>query len=253
MSRWDGDQQPSDTYELPIDSNASNAGPSRHPEFGQPYQQNVYYAPPAIPTEQYEPVQQQYFPTTHAQGAAGFPPHIVLPGPPPLFSNPENANLPYAYVQGQQAQLSATSTLYSPENYVTQGSVGSSGSNTMQDYFPSYDASAFQQPLQQPSWIVPSQAGPSAAAAVSRKPPSKSAVRQTSTSSKGAHANKSTRQQFTACGACRHRRVKCDLKDRQEEAGIREEEDDDGVGQTRKVRQKRVQCTNCNERGTNCV
>lgn len=72
---------------------------------------------------------------------------------------------------------------------------------------------------------------------------------------------KTSRQQFTACGACRHRRVKCDLKDRQEEAERQAlEQESHGVGPHRSstaasaaARRKKVSCTNCQERGTNCV
>ncbi|CAE6461158.1 unnamed protein product [Rhizoctonia solani] len=46
---------------------------------------------------------------------------------------------------------------------------------------------------------------------------------------------KSTRQQFAACGACRMRRVKCDLKDVNPRAG------------------ETPMCTNCQERGLKCV
>ncbi|CAE7208969.1 unnamed protein product [Rhizoctonia solani] len=46
---------------------------------------------------------------------------------------------------------------------------------------------------------------------------------------------KSTRQQFAACGACRMRRVKCDLKDVSPRAG------------------ETPMCTNCQERGLKCV
>lgn len=56
---------------------------------------------------------------------------------------------------------------------------------------------------------------------------------------------KTTRSQFSACGACRHRRVKCDLKAKQEEA-----ERTDSKG---KARTKPPSCTNCLERGVLCV
>ncbi|ORX36756.1 hypothetical protein BD324DRAFT_466027 [Kockovaella imperatae] len=59
---------------------------------------------------------------------------------------------------------------------------------------------------------------------------------------------KTSRQQFTACGACRHRRVKCDLKDRQEAA-----EKQAGSAAKRSGKKIRVSCSNCLERGTNCV
>ncbi|WVQ67810.1 uncharacterized protein L199_006015 [Kwoniella botswanensis] len=67
--------------------------------------------------------------------------------------------------------------------------------------------------------------------------------------------SKTSRQQFTACGACRHRRVKCDLKDKQE-AAEKATMEDDGVGPSRSKgasKQKKVSCTNCIERGLNCI
>lgn len=60
------------------------------------------------------------------------------------------------------------------------------------------------------------------------------------------------RHQFTACGACRHRRVKCDLRARQEEVERAAQLDDGGSG-TAASRRRKVSCTNCQERGTNCV
>lgn len=66
-----------------------------------------------------------------------------------------------------------------------------------------------------------------------------------------ASPGKATRAQYTACGACRHRRVKCDLRARQEdverEARIEESK---GGGP---VRRRQPSCSNCVERGTNCV
>lgn len=56
---------------------------------------------------------------------------------------------------------------------------------------------------------------------------------------------KTARSQFSACGACRHRRVKCDLKSKQEEA---EKSAPKGKG-----RAKPPSCTNCLERGMLCV
>jgi hypothetical protein len=65
--------------------------------------------------------------------------------------------------------------------------------------------------------------------------------------------NKVPRHQFTACGACRHRRVKCDLRARQEEAERDALLEDSQNGSTGPLRRRKVSCTNCQERGTNCV
>ncbi|ODN79767.1 hypothetical protein L202_03678 [Cryptococcus amylolentus CBS 6039] len=66
-----------------------------------------------------------------------------------------------------------------------------------------------------------------------------------------AAATKTTRQQFTACSACRHRRVKCDLKDKTEEAETAAN-DREGLGPHR-GKAKVVQCSNCVERGLRCI
>lgn len=70
--------------------------------------------------------------------------------------------------------------------------------------------------------------------------------------SKG-NPNKVPRHQFTACGACRHRRVKCDLRARQEEAERESMIGDSQSGGNGPLRRRKVSCTNCQERGTNCV
>lgn len=64
---------------------------------------------------------------------------------------------------------------------------------------------------------------------------------------------KNPRHQFTACGACRHRRVKCNLRTRQEEAEREAALEEAQSGITGTVRRRKVSCTNCQERGTNCV
>lgn len=60
-----------------------------------------------------------------------------------------------------------------------------------------------------------------------------------------------SRVQYTACGGCRHRRVKCDLRTRKADAerNLRLEEAKGG-GQ---VPGRQPSCSNCVERGTNCV
>ncbi|TXT15729.1 hypothetical protein VHUM_00232 [Vanrija humicola] len=58
------------------------------------------------------------------------------------------------------------------------------------------------------------------------------------------------RHQFTACGACRHRRVKCDLRTRQEEAervAILEDAQSGTTTNASSVRRRKVSCTNCQD------
>lgn len=69
----------------------------------------------------------------------------------------------------------------------------------------------------------------------------------------GSTGAKNPRHQFTACGACRHRRVKCDLRTRQEEAEREAALEEAQSGTSGTVRRRKVSCTNCQERGTNCV
>ena len=79
-----------------------------------------------------------------------------------------------------------------------------------------------------------------------------------SASAGGTSGPKTNRQQFTACGACRHRRVKCDLKLKQEEAGLLEAEERArrGPGPVRTVSDSKkdpIVCTNCKDRHMKCV
>ena len=91
----------------------------------------------------------------------------------------------------------------------------------------------------------------------SSRPALTSRVSQSSAAASGSGSGaKTSRQQFTACGACRHRRVKCDLKDRQESAEQTVVDEEGGIGPHRisaAGRRKKVICTNCQDRGTNCV
>ncbi|WVQ72607.1 hypothetical protein IAR50_002165 [Cryptococcus sp. DSM 104548] len=134
------------------------------------------------------------------------------------------------------------------------------------DYFSAWNAPqvhhpppqpAQQEPLPSPIKIHP---GPpnvlpssstewqSHAPKASRKTP-----RNAGTKSGSGSGTKTTRQQFTACSACRHRRVRCDLKDRMEQAEKASRADGkEGLGPDR-AKAKVVQCTNCIERALNCV
>ncbi|KAG8746510.1 hypothetical protein FRC10_004644 [Ceratobasidium sp. 414] len=85
-------------------------------------------------------------------------------------------------------------------------------------------------PADQSSPTRPSAAHPYAAAAASRARATASTPRRADSTQP-----KSTRQQFAACGACRMRRVKCDLKDVSPRPG------------------ETPMCTNCQERGLKCV
>lgn len=90
----------------------------------------------------------------------------------------------------------------------------------------------------------------------SNRPPPQAPVASNSLRGRGnagAAATKNPRHQFTACGACRHRRVKCDLRTRQEEAEREAAVEEAQSGASGTIRRRKVSCTNCQERGTNCV
>ena len=124
----------------------------------------------------------------------------------------------------------------SPGVHSAMSSSLSAVSPALQEYFPQYQPNlptSFQ-----PPFVLP----PSGATSPSKRHTGSS--RSTSTGSQGRAGAKTTRQQFTACGACKHRRVACDLKDRQAAA----------VRQTKKgAKKSKVSCSNCIARGINCV
>lgn len=139
-----------------------------------------------------------------------------------------------------------------PLGMPSMASGSGSSSQGMTDYFPPFGTSPAHvgQPIPafSPTWSSAPPAG------------TKSTKASTSKAEKAGHAAKTSRQQFTACGACRHRRVKCDLKDRQDQAEkAANEGGSKGPGPHRTnaaaaaARRKKVTCTNCQERGTNCV
>jgi hypothetical protein len=111
-------------------------------------------------------------------------------------------------------------------------------------------------PILSPSWQSVPQT-------TSRQPPVRPELTSTGESSQSAgsgnaHGPKTNRQQFTACGACRHRRVKCDLKLKQEEASLMEAEEraNRGHGPVRTVpdsKKEPIVCTNCKDRHMKCV
>ncbi|RXK40132.1 hypothetical protein M231_02589 [Tremella mesenterica] len=155
------------------------------------------------------------------------------------------------------SQLSAaysqqlTQSPYHPPTGAPTADTSASTSATMVDYFPKQAliaSSSFQPSTSDwsshPPRVASLQAGPSQS-------------RSTSTSTVGTgHGPKTSRQQFTACGACRHRRVKCDLKDRQEEAERQAalELQNGTVGPVRgQGKRRKVSCTNCLERKMNCI
>lgn len=212
------------------------------------------YAPPAYPDGQR--MAKQYPGSLPTSPYAG-----------PNQASLEQQQMGYPSYQ-QQPQLSPYYTPYG-QPVVSASSNGSNGSSHMAEYFPPYPQGTPAQqaqsqlysgqaqispPFPSPSWQSPHLVTP----ATSSRPDPVSATGSSQSGGSGnTHGPKTSRQQFTACGACRHRRVKCDLKDRQEEAERKALEDGEGgVGPVRSnpaARKKKVICTNCQERNMNCM
>jgi hypothetical protein len=215
--------------------------------------------------------QQYYHPPTATSIPSAAPPIHLYPPPlpqipdtrlrPPALTLDLSGTLPQDYDPSYPIVYSDPNqplhSPYTPNGVPYAQPMGSASSQPqMNDYFPIYPDEPLQQvtadtaPLISPTWQSAPPVGGS-----SRPGPSTSGP---STRGKGGSNAKTSRQQFTACGACRHRRVKCDLKDRQDQAertgGL--VSPDEGVGAHRTssaARRARVNCTNCEERGTNCV
>lgn len=207
----------------------------------------------------------------------------VAPGP----SSWQQQQMDYTSYQPPQYQLSP---YYTPYNHpvISASSTGSNNSNQMQEYFPPYgqipegqqqnpnqphpppqhqpliSPPLISPPLISPPWQSPHLVTPVTASRPETQPLSGGGSSQSGGSGghghhPGGHGHgpKTSRQQFTACGACRHRRVKCDLKVRQDEVEQKAaEEKEMGTGVVRTntaARKQKVKCTNCQERGMNCV
>ena len=247
-----------------------------------PYHSSPFQADDATPTAQVPPS------TIHPQPrpqSTRFRPALSIalpqrhqhPGPSPTKSliSPLPFSPGYSHGSTPQGIPQAAPALESPYLVSAVGSLSvGSRSPPAQEYFPPYIAtpshtppfvqhravsnpnrptqhSQAQSSLSSPSskWLSPDYEP-------SRPPLSANRSASTGSSTKGKEkakrsSAKTSRQQFTACGACRWRRVKCDLKARQEEAEklTGSKADGSSIG----VARKRVSCTNCLERGTNCV
>jgi hypothetical protein len=165
---------------------------------------------------------------------------LDLPPPSALYDPGVLHRSPLGYGAQVSPDLQKSTAVNSPfQTPLGLVNSDSTSGSAMTDYFPPLETPLQQHQPLSPAW-----------------PPQQHAVPVKSQRREG--AAKTTRQQFTACGACRHRRVKCDLKDRQERAEnlATIEEDDKGLGPqsvASSAKRKRVSCTNCQERGTNCV
>lgn len=192
-------------------------------------------------------------------------PPLSLNLPPASFNDPNAfAHHPHPYTSQPQSDLvsfPSTSPYYTPHGMPTMTPGSANSSNGMNEYFPPIDPATMSS--QNTSIIPTSYPSPKWSSALPSNAVARSDHKASSSrggkSGKygGTHGAKTSRQQFTACGACRHRRVKCDLKDRQEAAeklaGL--DGNTEGANQSGSAlaRRKKVTCTNCRERGTNCM
>lgn len=236
--------------------------PGQDDQYSSPQRQSPYPLPgyPAIYTQQ-APFYDQYgtamptdlsplhvpppgpFPPPHVSQPAARPrPDLSIPIPPTLHGQPNTGSqyspMPFNYLPHPQ-QVSP----YSEPDYDVRGPFDSASTNsaTMTEYFPTMAAQSTST-----SPVAPVHGA---------------SMQWTSTSTTPARGKartpgsgpKTSRTQFSSCGACRHRRVKCDLKDRQEQAEREALAASRGAGPSRLSNLKKVSCTNCIERGMNCV
>lgn len=132
----------------------------------------------------------------------------------------------------------------------------SSSSSLMTEYFPPHPDNQQINLAFQTSIIATSSWQEGMAPLSNIMTPPITSVRLKSPSGKSRPSAKTSRQQFTACGACRHRRVKCDLKQREDVDQLSMADGEAGIGPHRRgtsARRGSVICSNCIERRTNCV
>jgi hypothetical protein len=248
----------------------------RHQIQRQPLQQHdplfvpapTHLLPHQYPSAPLEHLNEAYYPPPLATSASPIFPPIHLYPPPisngpltrPPAVNPEPMGfLPAQYDSSMPVSeyeiAQGTSPYMTPVGFgpMTAGS-GGSGSHTMTEYFPPYNDPSTSGLPTQPEHLKTTE--PFTSSSWQSAPPASTSRPKVEGSRGGNPGAKTSRQQFTACGACRHRRVRCDLKDRQEEAEASGSTSGQGIGAHRSNsggRRKKISCTNCTERGTNCV
>ncbi|OXM82077.1 hypothetical protein C364_00184 [Cryptococcus neoformans Bt63] len=213
------------------------------------------------------PDQSPYYPLPQPPYQPQYAESMPTRAPPPMtISLPQFQPPPYSQ---QQSQTSLPSPFETPLRMPMSSTPLSSHHEGMVDYFSAWEGQHIQpvpdphqhslqhQPLlsQHPSSLpLPNHSpkewqsqAPRSSRKAGRQPNSKA------TNSDSMSGTKTTRQQFTACGACRHRRVKCDLKDKQEQAEEAALLESNGRTGPLREQAKKVQCSNCLERGLNCV
>ncbi|KAL7421552.1 hypothetical protein Q5752_003321 [Cryptotrichosporon argae] len=206
----------------------------------------------------------------HGQDAPAFPHLFYYPdNQQPVLAHDDGTGTPRAFGDGlapipERARPDLSLSLQLDTPYTTQplvspyyspvvglGSGSGNSGASMTDYFPPYDADATPTGEMPPPPLWAARTSPTNTMVPSMAAMHVAPSRASSVAPGQSPTTKTPRHQFTACGACRHRRVKCDLRAKQEEAERLAAEEGD-VGPAR-PRRRKVSCTNCEERGTNCV
>ncbi|WRT66252.1 uncharacterized protein IL334_003205 [Kwoniella shivajii] len=270
---------PRNPYEQPL--------PHHHDQHSYPHQVQQaqgYYPPPPPPNIFYAAEDQPPGPPVNMIMNPPYssdiqpklehePPSVMMQHMPPSYLEQQQQQQHHQYHQQQQQQSMLISpyemplqngsshnpaiTEYFPNLHTPTGAPmdsGSSHNTTMAEYFPPQLSIAQQPDLSMQSLPLSNQVWQSTIPAPLTTFPNRHNTSAGPSAKPEKSGTKTSRQQFTACGACRHRRVKCDLKDKQEAA--EDDNDEDGVGPTRAKdggKQKKVSCTNCIERGLNCI
>lgn len=176
---------------------------------------------------------------------------LALPPPTPFTDRgfPSPLDGPQHYQNNEQRA-------YDPSPYNTPAllhpnSAGSSGSQAMQEYFPPYSVLSTPGLAQLPYSSAYSDFSPTY-----QDPPNNRLAPLAPPPVPGSkppkNGSKTNRQQFSACGACRHRRVKCDLKEQQDALEAKAALDGSGPNRSGRAKRKAI-CSNCEERGVACV
>jgi hypothetical protein len=124
----------------------------------------------------------------------------------------------------------------------------SASSTHMTDYFPPYQST----PMTSTQSFMPTPAHGHTALPYISPPLQYGYNGQPKASGSRSNNAKTGRQQFSACGACRHRRVKCDLREKQEKLQKDNTSSEEAKAESKKRPRKAI-CSNCEERGIACM
>lgn len=209
--------------------------------------------PTSVPTQSQAPPHAYY----EATSTPAPPMHLTLPQhrPPPMsltmpitptydesgqFVSPQYAH-PHSGTPGQISPYQPSPLSADPH---------SASSTHMTDYFPPYQSTPIA-PAH--SYLAPTPTHPTHhLPLVSPSLHYGHYGAQPKASGSRSNNAKTGRQQFSACGACRHRRVKCDLREKQEKLQKENTSSEEAKAESKKRPRKAI-CSNCEERGIACM